>query len=473
MKLSLNILEEWLSDFQPEAHIREGKRQLRNVRIISDEIKLSDSTVYLSQVDEETVMCTNGKDYLLVHAPDLHDVLNSILDAFAYYNDWMEEVRAKIADDLSLEDLLELGRQFLSRGLVVADSTFLIRYICGEEENPIYRKTLEKRLLPFQVLLDINTMQHIRLPNTPTYPVDVPSMNLHTLVSNLFSGSVHRGWLITHSHSDTYTSADYDLQDAFVELLETWLDRQPDTRDSMNRSEWVRSLLLGEEPDPLLTQRLEVFHWYINDPKQIYVIVPRNKNEDQRYALVRTLEVLNEQAFIFQHGEALIYLINRSLLHSEFHDKQLEELIRSAGCLAGRSPVFTDILETAACYQAAEAASRYALSARERTIVGAEEILLPYIRSLIMENTAFTLKHPFVETLKAYDRKHRADLFHTAIVFIRNNCNYVETAKELFIHRSSLIYRIGRIEELTGLDFTNYEDRFLLELFDFLEKPSF
>ncbi len=471
MKLSLNILQEWLSEFQPEPHIREGKRHLRNVRIISDDIKLSDSTVYLSQVDPGTVMCTNGKDYLLVHAPDLHDVLNSILDAFAYYNDWMEDVREKITRNISIEELLELGYHFLYRQLVIADSTFLIRHVFGKETNSEYQKALDAKLLPFDVLLDINTMQIIRRPNTPTYPVDVPSMGLHTLVSNLFSGAVHRGWLITHSNSETYSRADYDLQDAFVELIEEWLERQPDSRDTMRRSDLIRSLILEEEPDPLLQQRLEVLHWYINDPKQLYVIVPRDKGEDQRYALVRTLEVFNENAFIFQHESSLIYLVNRALLNSQYHDKQLEELILRAGCAAGRSPVFTDILECASNYKAAVSASIYAVTATDKTILGAEEILLPYIKTLINDNTALTLKHPFAETLKAYDKKHNSDLYRTAKSFIRNNCNYVDTARELFIHRSSLIYRIGRIRELTGIDFDKYEDRFLFELFDFLDQP--
>ena len=468
MKLSLNILKEWLDDFRPDDHIKEGKRQLRNVRIISDETKLSDSTVYLSQVDPQTVMCTNGKDYLLLHAEDIHEILNSILDAFAYYNDWMEDVREKIARNISIEELLEIGLHFLSRPLIIADPTFLIRYICGEEDHPEYQKVLENRLLPLDVLLSINAMQNIRQPNMSTYPVDVPSMNLHTLVSNLFSGSVHRGWLITHSNKETYTRADYDLQDAFVELIEEWLDYQPDSRDSLERSNLIRALLRGEAPDDLLQSRLEVFHWYINDPKQLYVITPRDRKEDPRYALVRTLEQFNENAFVFQHEDFLVYLVNLSLMSPKVHDPQIAGLVARAGCVAGRSPVFNDIQDCAANYKAAVSAALSAASSG-KTILGADEILLPYIKTLIKDNTALTLEHPFVETLKEYDKKHKSDLYHTALTFIRNKCNYVDTAKELFIHRSSLIYRISRIEELTGMRFDRYEDRFLLELIDFLE----
>ena len=41
----------------------------------------------------------------------------------------------------------------------------------------------------------------------------------------------------------------------------------------------------------------------------------------------------------------------------------------------------------------------------------------------------------------------------TLKVYLRNNMNAVKTAKELFIHRSTMVYRLERIEELTGIDY--------------------
>ncbi len=44
------------------------------------------------------------------------------------------------------------------------------------------------------------------------------------------------------------------------------------------------------------------------------------------------------------------------------------------------------------------------------------------------------------------------DLCQTASEFIRNNLNISETAQILFLHRNTLVYRLGKIEKLTGLD---------------------
>ena len=38
---------------------------------------------------------------------------------------------------------------------------------------------------------------------------------------------------------------------------------------------------------------------------------------------------------------------------------------------------------------------------------------------------------------------------HTLMIYLYENCNLVKTAKKLYIHRNSLIYRIKKIEEIT------------------------
>lgn len=39
-----------------------------------------------------------------------------------------------------------------------------------------------------------------------------------------------------------------------------------------------------------------------------------------------------------------------------------------------------------------------------------------------------------------------------------NNMNESETARALFMHRNNVVYHIGKIKKLTGLDPTNFYD---------------
>lgn len=54
------------------------------------------------------------------------------------------------------------------------------------------------------------------------------------------------------------------------------------------------------------------------------------------------------------------------------------------------------------------------------------------------------------------------ELLDTFIVLIASNCEKNITAKKLHIHRNTLAYRIGKIEEITKLSFNNYIDCFRL-----------
>ena len=57
-----------------------------------------------------------------------------------------------------------------------------------------------------------------------------------------------------------------------------------------------------------------------------------------------------------------------------------------------------------------------------------------------------------VLALAAYDREHETNYRKTTELYLKNRFNAVKTASELFIHRSTFLYRLERIREQFGLD---------------------
>ena len=57
-----------------------------------------------------------------------------------------------------------------------------------------------------------------------------------------------------------------------------------------------------------------------------------------------------------------------------------------------------------------------------------------------------------VLAMAAYDREHETNYIETADRYVKNRFNAVKTANELFIHRSTFLYRIERIKAQFGLD---------------------
>jgi purine catabolism regulator len=53
-------------------------------------------------------------------------------------------------------------------------------------------------------------------------------------------------------------------------------------------------------------------------------------------------------------------------------------------------------------------------------------------------------------TLMAYDRRHNADLVETLRIFLLCNRSWKRASEQLYVHKQTLVYRVRRIEELTG-----------------------
>ena len=69
-----------------------------------------------------------------------------------------------------------------------------------------------------------------------------------------------------------------------------------------------------------------------------------------------------------------------------------------------------------------------------------------------------------VEPLVRYDRERGSDLVRTLRVYFACGANASEAADKLFLHRNSMIYRLARIEKLTGADLKNPRVGLILQL---------
>ena len=70
--------------------------------------------------------------------------------------------------------------------------------------------------------------------------------------------------------------------------------------------------------------------------------------------------------------------------------------------------------------------------------------------------------HPAVAVLARYDEERDTELLRTLSTFARNRYNATVAADELFVARSTLLNRLKRIEELTGIDLDSFEERVYL-----------
>lgn len=72
--------------------------------------------------------------------------------------------------------------------------------------------------------------------------------------------------------------------------------------------------------------------------------------------------------------------------------------------------------------------------------------------------------HPAIKILRKYDGENGAELIKTLEQYLICGGNVVRTAKALFIHRNSLMYRLDKIQQLTGLDLLDVKEKVRLFL---------
>ena len=60
----------------------------------------------------------------------------------------------------------------------------------------------------------------------------------------------------------------------------------------------------------------------------------------------------------------------------------------------------------------------------------------------------------FGDELPVFDE----ELLSTINRFFKNSLNISETARQLYLHRNTLVYRLERVQKMTGLDIRNFED---------------
>jgi len=55
-------------------------------------------------------------------------------------------------------------------------------------------------------------------------------------------------------------------------------------------------------------------------------------------------------------------------------------------------------------------------------------------------------------------------------VFLKNNMNITESAKSMYLHRNTLLYKIEKIKKITGYDLKKIEDLLVLRIFCLIKK---
>lgn len=296
------------------------------------------------------------------------------------------------------------------------------------------------------------------------------------LMKNVFSRKQLRGTLISRHAGD-------ELSARYVRFVLNWLCAYvEDMHAGMGsfgmgeaESDRIRAGLSRLLPEGAVNQSaiqsllLEGGH----APKNKYVVLRVERSfthegaEELEY-LLRRLEQAGPHAYCYVVDDALFMLVDigdAGLEGSEALQGVLTG-IRDSLAKAGISRPFSamDRLD-AARMQASAALAQGGLADPALWVYRFDDYALPWLLEHgKMGLPADYVAHPAVTALVQYDAAHETELLRTLSVFGRCRYNATRAADELYVARSTLLNRLERVVELTGLDLDDADERLYVAL---------
>lgn len=257
-----------------------------------------------------------------------------------------------------------------------------------------------------------------------------------------------------------FTAEDYFLLDALVETLSSVLaDFNPLTPRQREDAALLSALLRGEKPEEAAPERWQTVSEH---PFFLAGYLPLREPAVARLGAYLQAALLSQREGILtaQQGQNVILLA--ALPDGKAAEETaawLREKLAPLGVRAGLSPAFSD-------------AMRF-----RQALVLAEEAVLLCEGGAAAERDAVCFHHHIAyltllrglspSALEEYVRKSPiaplrtpkyAEFYKTLLCFVRHLGGYAETAQALYIHKNTLLYRMNKIQTLTGLDYTSPRD---------------
>lgn len=238
-------------------------------------------------------------------------------------------------------------------------------------------------------------------------------------------------------------------------------------------SYFLENLLNDRSPSEAVTRRrMKALNFH---PKELlYVVCLHASGEGlsqvQTEHVAAQLRPLLHHSLYTRHHQQLVCLLSRDLEvgFSERDERQLREVAALNGLTVGVSNIFTSIIDTRRAYDQARAAIRCG------------DMLAPYLDDhglfrygnvayvqmltiLGRRTNLLSFCHPALIELMEYDKEHNVELMETLFCYLQLAGSTTRAAKMLNLHKNTMLYRLGRIREILGMDLTSGEDLFLLQ----------
>ena len=218
------------------------------------------------------------------------------------------------------------------------------------------------------------------------------------------------------------------------------------------------NILLGD-----IYVRAKELHVTTEVPRGVFVLRRMDKSDTSLIDQMQNLFPDRQNDFVLNIGEADVALIKQlpdGAGENELNKiaLQIDETVNGSGrVMIGIGTIANHLRDLAKSYKEAQIAIEVGkVFDTERRIINYENLGI----GRLIYQLPTTLCEMFLQEVfkkNPIDALDQETLF-TINKFFENNLNVSETARKLFVHRNTLVYRLEKIKKLTGLDLREFDD---------------
>lgn len=389
---------------------------------------------------------------LLKNASSILSLFNQIQDLFQSLEQWRNDLICACLKGASIQRLLEISQPVLNAPLAVMDSySHLIASAPAWEPGHMtdaFNAFKEK-------------IRHCRISGQDDY---VSEAGLFCVNIGRQSSMPCQLFMLKKDPKTFCEHYDF-LLEYLAEMIQYAF-----THNTMLHS-LFQTILAGKSINhTFISQQLDALGWRFEDHYICIILEDSHmnaENPDLR-SICSYIENSMPWACAFIYKNNIVIYINQSkaqLTVSAISEK-LAYFIRDQLLKAGYSRCMPGHMDLYEQYVQAHAALEMGKCKRPSLwIHHFNEIALDYIlEEATKKLPGYMISHEKLLKLKYIDNLHHTEYVKTLRCYLNNHCNAVQTAKALYIHRSTFLYRLDKIKDILHTDLNNPDETLYLML---------
>ncbi|MBQ8307082.1 MAG: helix-turn-helix domain-containing protein [Blautia sp.] len=409
---------------------------------------------------------------------DILVLFEKVQDTIEKYRMWDWKLQRALSSDVPLDNILIASMEVFRNPMFIHDSNFVIlsdpKHIPAMSTWEMDKRT-NKLMVSVSLINDFRTdieyLKGLKAKKPVLYSAEQTGYRI--LYRNLWNGDRYEGRVLVDEIYDSIQPGDFYALDYLGSVIEhyiqkrhlLWLSIGNDTEDFF----W-RCLNENKVDERQSIIYLESLHWKRHDRFMCMKIVTDQEdfNVISSNALLSQIETQVQSGQAFYYENSICVVVNLSYHHETSAQvvSKLAITMREGLLKIGVSSEINDFLLIPQAYKQASIALDFGRnSANMKWYYYFGDYMLEYMVDCASKELPISmLCTEALDKLRKYDEENNAELFRTLETFLRLEKNVLRTSKELFIHRSTLSYRLERIQKVINMNLDDPIERLKLEI---------